>query len=264
MSLPDRLRAWRREHPKTDLALGFVPYLGTALAADDFIQDPSLLGAAGLALGPLSALRKAKKLGITTYHGSKKGPWNELRADLSRPPTHGQIEGPGLYTTENPVHAAAWASKVKIDPSRRFSDPWGDMDFVRRRGKNALKKPDTTIYEVDIPDEEFAKYLHLGDRPAVLRALEKIGIDPKGAEKYYKTRTKITRDLDLPGRVDTYQDMLPFRLPEIAGGEWGATIEALPPLLAKAGYPGLYRPRVDRILTFDPDKTVEAIRRYAP
>ena len=49
----EALRAWRGEHPLLDAGLGFVPYVGTAMAMDDFKEEPSLLGAVGLVPPPL-------------------------------------------------------------------------------------------------------------------------------------------------------------------------------------------------------------------
>lgn len=254
------LRKWRKNHPKADFALSFVPAIGTALAVDDFTQNPTALGAAGLAMTPLSkSLQMAKalrKMGITTYHGAKKGEWDILRPRPDARTGWGAVEGKGFYSTKDPIHAAAWASKAKMPFNQRSRDVWGDMAFVRRRGLNAIKKPDTVIYEADIPDKEFAKFLNLEDRAEVLSRLEKAGVDPKEVQAYYDL-------LKSRGLSQDYQELLPYALPSINNDRWGDATEVLNSALRSTGTPGVIRPRVDRILTYEPD-LIEAIRRYKP
>jgi len=235
-----KLRSWRQAHPKTDLAAGLVPFLGTALAVQDAIHEPSLGNAAALVpYGNL--LKKAKALrSITTYHGSKKGPWKDLIPDMSRPKAWGSIEGPGFYTAKDPVHAAAWASKTPIN--RWEMTKLDDLKYMKRRGLNALKKPETTVYPVEIPDEQFSRYLNLSDRDSLLSALEKGGFDPDEVKRYYGTRSGIQGH-------DSYQDLLPYKL---GNDEWGETLPKIHEALKQQGIPGLHRPSVDRILTYDP------------
>lgn len=198
MSLPEQLRAWRKEHPKTDFALGFVPYVGTALAVDDFIQDPSLLGAAGLALGPagklVSKLRNANKLGIVggrrTYHASPV-PIEELKHDPSKM-FQGEglaTEGPGFYLAQHPGKVVTYMGQgAQINPEKaaylhqyhlpdeevaRFAKPY-DLASTHPETLAALQKmyPDKTVEEMQaIINKE-----SMGDS-----LLPLAGIDPHGA-----------------------------------------------------------------------------------
>lgn len=99
------LRQWRKEHPKTDLALSFVPYVGTALAVDDFVQDPTWMGAAGLALAPVAktvkALRGLKKADIVVPDTFAQ-PW-EIKALREAIKAWRPIRGPAPkeYTVGN-------------------------------------------------------------------------------------------------------------------------------------------------------------------
>jgi hypothetical protein len=109
-----KLREWRREHPKTDFALSFVPYVGTALAAQDFVEKPTALGAAGLAFAPVSrmvkALRAKKAMQILSDSDGKP---IKLYRGLSHPTEEGMEGLPrrGYQTTltDNPHVAGSWS-----------------------------------------------------------------------------------------------------------------------------------------------------------
>lgn len=129
-----QLRDWRKEHPKTDLALSFVPYVGTALAAQDFAEEPTPLGAAGLALSPVAKMVKALRgsaaaqRAIEAWHLSphKWDKWNWRKVGTG----NGQAyPGPGISATRAGV-GKSWADSVK-----------GDSDTLYR-------------YVFDIPDDE--------------------------------------------------------------------------------------------------------------
>jgi hypothetical protein len=159
------LREWRKENPKTDFALGFIPGIGTALAADDFIQDPSLLNAA--ALVPWGKAWKMAKglrsptLGIQggkrAYHASH-APIEKLEHKPSEM-FQGEgmaTEGPGFYLTRHPGRSITYM------------------------GQGATKNPQRNAYlhQYKIPEEDWARFARPTEleftHPDTLRALKQM------------------------------------------------------------------------------------------
>jgi hypothetical protein len=167
-NLADKLRQYRKDHPYQDLAASFVPYLGTALAVDDFVQDPSALGAAGIALSPLTKAMKMskapKQMGIKMYRASY-------------PENHATKKGRGTFYTPDKKTAEMFnrpgKSVQEFDVSNANTFDYENKDHVYEL-VNALA-PKTIRERADLADRLSHGDWGLLEKPRVLETLRKLG-----------------------------------------------------------------------------------------
>lgn len=197
-----RLRKLRDEHPKLDFAAGFLPVVGSVQAAQDFMDKPTALGAAGIALGPAmqlaQRLRKAPAvLNADVWHASRD-PIGPLEHDPEKM-FRGEglaTEGPGFYLNPHEGRSLTYIGQA--------------ADINNQAGLG----PVAHLAKYDLPDEELARFVKpysLKDtHPETLQALQKL-YPGKSVDELQETINKsYTPDslLGLEG-IDPHGDVSP-------------------------------------------------------
>ena len=169
-----------------EMALGFVPGVGQAMAVRDIERarrddDPLGMALAGLSLVPfgkmIGAMRGGKQVGpvsqLDVYHGS---PYKFDKFDASKIGTGegAQAYGHGLYFAENPSVAGEYARMNITGPGQvahigAKNGPDGAMQALKnvypkmpkQWYESAIANAETAgaFYKVDLPDAQIAKML---------------------------------------------------------------------------------------------------------
>lgn len=134
------LRNELRKRPLAEFAAGMLPVVGTAIAVNDFIEEPSPLGAAGLALGPVAkkikALRAKRDIMVPDSMAlPEEIPGLEkAKKAFDRNPFSMQSVSKGL----NPVQARLALAELRHRFAREHEGwyPWSDGKFRKELPEN--------------------------------------------------------------------------------------------------------------------------------